>query len=75
MATLPRVSESTHGNSIPTAEILEVALTIVSCASLRLAYDTIRLAGSCWGIGWIGVEDRCVENVIQTYGFGKKEAR
>ena len=46
MTTLTCVSESTHWDSIPTAEILEVALAILSCASLGLAYDTIRLADS-----------------------------
>jgi len=75
IAHIPCVSESTHRDSIPTAEILEVAFTILSRASLGLAYDTIRLAESRRSIDWIGVEDGCVENVIQTYGLGKREAR
>jgi hypothetical protein len=57
MATFSCVSESTHRDSIPTAEVLEVALAIFSRASIGLGYDTIRLAESCRGIGWIGVED------------------
>ena len=74
VAHIPCVSESTHRDSIPTAEILEVAFTIVSGTSLRIAYNTIRLAESCRSIDWIGVEDGCVENVIQTYGLGERGA-
>ena len=63
-AVFPRTSESTHRNSIPATKTLKIALTVIGCTGFRIADGITELHKGGGYIHSIGVEYRCVENVI-----------
>lgn len=63
-AVFSRTSESTHRNSIPAAEILKIAFTVIGCTSFRITDGITRLSRGGRRIHGIRVKDRGVENVI-----------
>ena len=68
----PRTSESTHGDSVPTTKTLEVALPVIGYIGFGIAGGIMGLSNRGRRIDWIRVEDRGVENIIQTNGLGRK---
>jgi hypothetical protein len=71
-AVFPRTSERTHGDSVPTTKTLEVALPVIGYTAFGIADGIMELSDRRRRIDWVRIEDRCVENIIQTNRLGRR---